>query len=86
VPDLATALRGMSALQRLNLRENELESAGAFALAPVLSSLHALQVWPLYTSMRAAHSSTTMILSKLAGQAAVCTVDLTQLCFRPVFW
>ena len=44
VPDLATALRGMSALQRLNLRENELESAGAVALAPVLASLHALQV------------------------------------------
>ena len=69
MPDLATALRGMSALQRLNLRENELESAGAVALAPVLSSLHALQVCALRTNTQAAACSSTfcVTLRKLAG-------------------
>lgn len=41
--NLAVALRGMTSLQLLNLRENELEDRGAFLLAPALAHLHALR-------------------------------------------
>lgn len=41
--DLCIALRGMTALQRLNLRENELEDRGMLVLAPALAGLSALR-------------------------------------------
>ena len=64
----------MSALQRLNLRENELESAGAVALAPVLSSLRALQVRALYMSMQTAHISTATKPSVSLLAKLLCTL------------
>ena len=41
--DLCIALRGMTALQRLNLRENELEDRGMFVLATTLAELTGLR-------------------------------------------
>ena len=50
IESLGIVLRGMTALQRLNLRENELEDRGAAALAPALAAAiaHAVAALPVF--------------------------------------